>query len=60
MISFGKAEATRRIVHTLRKPTTLPTKLAFECDLVLGRDWDGVGEHLIDFQYFGAVNFPFL
>jgi hypothetical protein len=25
----------RRIVHTLRKPTTQPTKLGKECDLVL-------------------------
>jgi len=24
----GKEEATRRIVHTLRKPTTQPTKIA--------------------------------
>jgi hypothetical protein len=24
----GKEEATRRIIHTLRKPTTLPTKVA--------------------------------
>jgi hypothetical protein len=28
-------EATRRIVHTLRKPTTLPTKLAKESEMVL-------------------------
>ena len=32
----SKEEATRRIVHTLRKPTTQPTKLAKESGLVLG------------------------
>jgi len=35
-ISISKDnEATRRILHTLRKPTTQPTKLAEESELVL-------------------------
>jgi hypothetical protein len=32
-------EATRRIVHTLRKPTTTPTKVALDLVMELNKIW---------------------